>query len=108
MTGLISADISESLFLAARKAHAANSARLFFVEYSGRDGVGRPGRAATLDGAIREAVIRILRGQYGKAHTYDARFGGIALAVTITRWIDAVQIRWTPQAAEYFIPRKDH
>lgn len=47
--------------------------RLIRTEYSGAAG-DRLGHAATIDGALRAAVLRVARGQYIEAKVFDDRF----------------------------------
>jgi hypothetical protein len=70
--------------------------RLIRTEYSGGTG-DRPAHAATLDGALRAAVMRIAQGQYSMARIYDERFGSKSLAISVHRAHRGVTIVWTKQ-----------
>lgn len=68
--------------------------RLIITEYSGAHG-DRVGRAATLEGALRAATIRIATGQYLRATIFDNRFGSKSKAITAARVIGGIRITWT-------------
>lgn len=68
--------------------------RLIITEYSGAHG-DRAGRAASLQGALRAATIRIATGQYLRAAIFDARFGSKSKAISVARVIGGIRITWT-------------
>lgn len=68
--------------------------RLISTEYSGAHG-DRVGWAASLEGALRAATLRIATGQYLRATIFDARFGSKSKAISVARVIGGVRITWT-------------
>lgn len=78
--------------------------RLIRTEYSGAAG-DRLGHAATIDGALRAAVLRVARGQYTESKIYDDRFAGeptTVPALTITSAARGLRVTWatTPKWKE--------
>lgn len=67
--------------------------RLITTEYSGKYG-DKVGHAASIEGAMRAAIIRIAHGQYSSATIYDARFGYKSLALTIIHGTKGIDIKW--------------
>lgn len=68
--------------------------RLIITEYSGVAG-DRIGHAASLEGALRAATIRVATGQYLEARIYDARFGKKSIALLVARFDTGLRVRWT-------------
>jgi hypothetical protein len=68
--------------------------RLIITEYSGAAG-DRVGRAVTLEGAMRAAMIRLVHNEYNRAVIFDCRFGSKAKAIVMTRSLGIVQAVWT-------------
>ena len=69
--------------------------RLFRTTYSGRYG-DRTSASATMEGAARAAIMRLLQGDYDAARIYDNRFGegDTSHAVTISMRGTSVDVRW--------------
>jgi len=78
--------------------------RLIRTEYSGAAG-DRLGHAATIDGALRAAVLRVARGQYTESAIFDDRFTTEPTtkpALTVKRNKTGVAVVWatTPKWKE--------
>ena len=68
--------------------------RLIHTEYSGAAG-DHIGRAASFEGALRAAVLRLVSGQYSGARVYDHRFGESKLpALLISKQPHGIQVEW--------------
>lgn len=68
--------------------------RLIITEYSGIAG-DRVGRAVTLEGALRAAIIQVATKQYHRAVIFDARFGAKSKAITIAEVVGGIDITWS-------------
>jgi hypothetical protein len=67
--------------------------RLITLEYSGgiQDKVSH---AATLEGALRAAIIRIAHAQHGQVQIYDCRFGHKSKAITVKLFKTGIAVTW--------------
>lgn len=69
--------------------------RLFRTAYSGRYG-DRTSASATMEGAVRAAMMRILAGDYDSARIYDNRFGEHDASHAVTLYFRGTSViaRW--------------
>lgn len=72
---------------------ATSHVRLILTEYSGGAG-DRASRSATLEGALRAAILRIAHGQYDSCRIFDERFGSKSCALTIRPAHRGLSITW--------------